>query len=139
MGDYWSKGMRTYQGLMSHNFPNLFHIGFTQTGYTPNFTYMGANQSTHIAAVIADANAKGIKSMEPTKEAEADYVALVSAPNAMTDYLKGCTPGYYNAEGGTENNAGFLQGHYPEGGLKFYEMLAQWRADGKFEGLTVRR
>ena len=139
LGDYWSKGMRTYQGLMSHNFPNCFHIGFTQTGYTPNFTYMGANQSRHIAAVIADANAKGIKSLEPTKEAEADYVALVSAPNAMTDYLASCTPGYYNAEGGTENNAGFLQGHYPEGGMKFYEMLAQWRAAGKFEGLTVRR
>ena len=139
LADYWSKGMRTYHGMLSHNFPNLFHVGFTQTGYTPNFTYMGDNQSRHIAAVIADANAKGIKSMEPTMEAEADYVARVTAPNAMTDYLAACTPGYYNAEGGSANNAGFLQGHWPEGGLKFYEMLAQWRADDKYEGLTLRR
>lgn len=139
LGDYWSKGMRTYHGLLSHNFPNLFHVGFTQTGYTPNFTYMGDNQSRHIAAVIADANAKGIKSIEPTREAEETYLARVLAPNAMTNYLQSCTPGYYNAEGGSENNAGFLQGHWPEGGLKFYKMLEQWRKDGRYEGLIVRR
>jgi hypothetical protein len=33
---------------------------------------------------------------------------------------------------------GFLQGHYPEGGLKFYEMLAEWRARGDYAGLVVR-
>ncbi len=139
LGDYWANGMRTYQGLFSYGFPNCFHLGFTQTGYAPNFTYMADQQSYHIAKVIADANAKGIKSMETTKDAEADYVALVTAPNAMTDYLKSCTPGYYNAEGGSKNNSGFLQGHYPEGALKFYKMLAQWRADGRFEGLTLHR
>jgi len=139
LGDYWAKGMRTYQGMLAHGFPNCFHVGFTQTGYTPNFTYMGDQQSRHIAAVIAEANAAGIKSMEATREAEARYVETVSAPNAMTDYLKSCTPGYYNAEGGSENNAGFLQGHWPEGALKFYQMLAEWRANGKYEGLTIRR
>jgi cyclohexanone monooxygenase len=138
LGEYWSGGMRTYHGLLAHGFPNCIHLGFTQTGYQPNFTYMADQQSRHIVAMIADANAKGIKSLEPTKEAEADYVALVSAPNAMTDYLNSCTPGYYNAEGGAKNNSGFLQGHYPDGALKFYEMLGQWRADGRFEGLTVR-
>lgn len=139
LSQHWSNGMRTLHGLLSHGFPNCFHIGFTQTGYTPNFTYMGDNQSQHIAAVIQDANAKGIKAMEPTKEAEEDYLSLVLAPNAMTEYLKGCTPGYYNAEGGSKNNAGFLQGHWPEGGRRFYEMLAQWRADGNYQGMSLRR
>lgn len=138
LSDYWSEGMRTFHGLLSHGFPNCFHVGFTQTGYAPNFTYMADKQSRHVAAVIADANARGIKAMEPTSTAEADYVAKVTAPNAMTDYLKSCTPGYYNAEGGMTNNAGFLQGHWPDGGLKFYEMLDRWRAEGKYEGLTLR-
>ena len=57
----------------------------------------------------------------------------------MTDYLASCTPGYYNAEGSAKSeNDGFLQGHYPEGGLRFYEMLAEWRAKGDYAGLTVR-
>jgi len=138
LGDYWSNGMRTYQGLMSHGFPNVFHMGFTQTGYTPNFTYMLNNQSLHIAAVLADANARGYKALEPTQQAEEEWLALVTAPNQMTDYLANCTPGYYNAEGTAKrNNDGFLQGHYPEGGLRFYEMLAEWRADGEYAGLQV--
>tara|TARA_A100001037_G_C14851141_1_gene500890 strand:+ start:169 stop:342 length:174 start_codon:yes stop_codon:yes gene_type:complete len=57
----------------------------------------------------------------------------------MTEYLKNCTPGYYNAEGNAKSNSdGFLQGHYPEGGLRFYEMLAKWREAGDFAGLIVR-
>lgn len=139
LGDHWADGMRTYQGLMSHGFPNCYHMGFTQTGYTPNFTYMLENQSRHLAAMFVDAKARGYTALEPTAEAEADWLALVSAPNQMTDYLKACTPGYYNAEGNAKSNSdGFLQGHYPEGGLRFYEMLAEWRAQGDYDGLTVR-
>jgi cation diffusion facilitator CzcD-associated flavoprotein CzcO len=139
LGEHWANGMRTYQGLMSHGFPNCYHMGFTQTGYTPNFTYMLENQSRHLAEMITDANARGYTSLEPTQKAEEDYLALVSAPNHMTEYLANCTPGYYNAEGNAKSNSdGFLQGHYPEGGLRFYEMLAEWRAAGDFAGLTVR-
>ncbi|MDA0823836.1 MAG: hypothetical protein O3C28_15660 [Proteobacteria bacterium] len=89
--------------------------------------------------MLVDARARGYTSLEPTRQAEADWLALVSAPNQMTDYLKACTPGYYNAEGNAKSNSdGFLQGHYPEGGLRFYEMLAEWRAKGDYVGLKVR-
>jgi cyclohexanone monooxygenase len=139
LGEYWKNGMRTYHGLMSHGFPNLHHMGFTQTGYTPNFTYQLDKQAQHLAKVFTDLQARGHVAIEPTRKAEEDYLALVMAPNAMTDYLASCTPGYYNAEGSAKaSNDGFLQGHYPEGGLAFYEMLAQWRAKGDYAGLTVR-
>ncbi|MGD9603330.1 MAG: flavin-containing monooxygenase [Gammaproteobacteria bacterium] len=139
LGDYWANGMRTHFGLMSHHFPNLYHMGFTQTGYTPNFTYQLDKQAQHLAAVFKEAQARGIRAFEPTRKAEEEYLALVTAPNAMTDYLASCTPGYYNAEGSAKSsNDGFLQGHYPEGGLKFYEMLAEWRAKGDYAGLVVR-
>ena len=139
LGDHWAQGMRTYHGLMSHGFPNLYHMGFTQTGYTPNFTYQLDKQAQHITAVFADVRKRNLKALEPTQQAEQEYLALVTAPNAMTDYLASCTPGYYNAEGSAKrNNDGFLQGHYPEGGLKFYQMLAQWRAKGDYAGLLVR-
>ena len=137
--DHWANGMRTYQGLMSHGFPNCYHMGFTQTGYTPNFTYMLENQSRHLTEMLIEASARGYTALEPTQKSEDDWLALVSAPNHMTEYLKNCTPGYYNAEGNAKSNSdGFLQGHYPEGGLRFYEMLTEWREAGDFAGLTVR-
>jgi cyclohexanone monooxygenase len=138
LGDYWAGGMRTYHGMLSHGFPNCFHMGFTQTGYTPNFTYMLDNQAQHIAAVVAAAKARGLKALEASKQAEDDWVALVNAPNQMTDYLANCTPGYYNAEGTSKGNDGFLQGHYPHGGVRFYEMLGRWREQGEMQGLIVQ-
>ncbi|MCC6707101.1 MAG: NAD(P)/FAD-dependent oxidoreductase [Gammaproteobacteria bacterium] len=139
LGDYWKDGMRTYQGFMAHGFPNCYHMGFTQTGYTPNFTYMLDNQAKHLAKLFVDLKKNGKTAIEPTLEAENAWLKLVMAPNAMTEYLKACTPGYYNAEGESKkDNDGFLQGHYPEGGLKFYQMLAEWRAKGDYAGLSVR-
>jgi cation diffusion facilitator CzcD-associated flavoprotein CzcO len=138
LADHWSHGMRTFHGFLSHGFPNCFHMGFTQTGFSPNFTDMLDQQAQHIAAVLADANVHGAKYLEPTQKAEQDWVSLVNSPDAMTEYLTSCTPGYYNAEGTSKGNDGFLQGLYPEGGLRFYEMLAAWRAKGDREGLTAR-
>jgi cyclohexanone monooxygenase len=113
-------------------------MGFTQTGYTPNFTYMLDNQAQHIAQVVATAKERGLKALEASKHAEDDWVALVNAPNQMTEYLANCTPGYYNAEGTSKGNDGFLQGHYPEGGVRFYEMLARWREQSEMQGLILR-
>jgi len=76
--------------------------------------------------------------LEATKQAEQDWLTLVTAPNQMTDYLASCTPGYYNAEGDAKgNDDGFLQGHYPHGGLQFYKMLAEWRSTGDYDGMII--
>ncbi|MBL6752215.1 MAG: NAD(P)/FAD-dependent oxidoreductase [Nevskia sp.] len=138
LGDHWAQGMRTYHGLLSHGFPNLFHMGFTQTGFSPNFSDNLNRQAEHIAGVLAEVAARGRTSVEATQQAEADWVALVNSPNQMTEYLANCTPGYYNAEGTSKGNDGFLQGQYPGGGVQFYEMLAQWRAKGDLAGLSLR-
>ncbi len=138
LGDYWADGMRTYHGFYSHGFPNCFHMGFTQTGYVPNFTYMLDNQAQHIAAVIAQAKARKLAAVEASQQAEAAWVAEVNAPDMMTDYLASCTPGYYNGEGTARGNDGFLQGHYSGGGVAFYALLRDWRAQGDLAGLTVK-
>jgi len=138
LADHWSKGMRTYHGFYSHGFPNCFHMGFTQTGFVPNFTYMLDNQAQHITGVIEDANARNLKSVEASAEAEAAWVAKVNAPDMMTDYLSSCTPGYYNGEGQPDGSDGFLQGHYSEGGVAFYAMLREWREKGDMSGLLAK-
>lgn len=137
LSDAWAQGMRTYHGFLSHGFPNCFHMGLTQTGFAPNFTYMLEGQANHIAQLIKQVNMRNAKSIEPTVEAEAEWVKLVNRPTTMTRYQDACTPGYYNGEG-TNQGQGFLQANYPAGAVPFYQMLARWREQGDFEGLIVK-
>jgi cation diffusion facilitator CzcD-associated flavoprotein CzcO len=136
LSDYWANGMKTHHGFLSHGFPNLFHMGLTQTGLAPNFTYMLDGQANHIAHIVNEVKAREGRSVEPTKEAEAEWVKIVNGPSNMTDYLNTCTPGYYNGEG-QNSHQGFLDSQYPEGAVRFYEMLARWREKGEFEGLVI--
>ena len=138
LADYWADGMRTFHGFYSHGFPNCFHMGFTQTGFVPNFTYMLDNQAQHIVGVIEEAATRDLKSVEASVEAEADWVVTVNAPDVMTDYLSSCTPGYYNGEGQAGTSEGFLQGHFSGGGVAFYELLREWREQGDMDGLILK-
>ena len=137
LADAWADGMRTFHGFLSCGFPNCFHMGLTQTGLTANFTYMLDNQAQHVSQLITLVNRRNAKSIEPTPEAEAEWVEIVTGPNMMTKYQNACTPGYYNGEG-TNEGQGFLQTVYPKGALAFYDMLAEWREKGDFEGLIVK-
>ncbi|MGH7966825.1 MAG: monooxygenase, partial [Candidatus Binatia bacterium] len=136
LSDYWTKGMRTFHGFLSHGFPNCFHMGLTQTGLSPSFVYIADGQATHVVHLITQVNARNVKSIEPTPEAEAEWVELVSRPTALTAYQNACTPGYYNGEG--KNVMGIFQIGYPNGGPAFFRMLAEWREQGDFEGLIVK-
>ena len=93
-------------------------------------------QATHIAHIITQVDERKAKAAEPTPEAEAEWVKLVTGPTFMTAYQDVCTPGYYNGEGKREGQ-GFLESQYPEGAVPFYDMLARWREQGDFEGLIV--
>ena len=137
LAEAWQGGMRTYHGFLSYGFPNCFHMGLTQTGLTANFTYMLDNQARHVSQLITLVNKRNAKSIEPTPEAEDEWVRLVNGPNMMTKYQTVCTPGYYNGEG-TNEGQGFLQAVYPHGALAFYDMLAKWRERGDFAGLIVK-
>jgi cyclohexanone monooxygenase len=99
LSEYWANGMRTHHGFLSNGFPNLFHMGLTQTGLAPNFTYMLDGQATHIAHVVTEVRGREGRSIEPTPEAEAEWVKIVTAPSYITEYQNTCTPGYYNGEG----------------------------------------
>jgi cyclohexanone monooxygenase len=111
-------------------------MGLTQTGLTANFTYMLNKQAHHVAQLITLVNSRDAKSIEPTPEAEAEWVQTVNSPNPMTNYQSVCTPGYYNGEG--KGEGGFLQAVYPKGALAFFDLLARWREEGNFEGLIVK-
>ena len=85
--DKWAAGPRTYLGLGSAGFPNLFFI--TGPGSPSVLTNMIVSIEQHvdwIAACIARLSKGNIRSIEANREAEDAWVAHVNAVAGMTLY-----------------------------------------------------
>ncbi|MCC0042712.1 MAG: hypothetical protein H6880_11105 [Rhodobiaceae bacterium] len=138
LSEHWSAGMSTLHGFLTHDFPNCLHMGLTQSGRAFHYTCAVNGQSRHVAYLVKSVIERGAKSIEPTVEAEQDYVALVSAPGPMRKCQDGRTPGYYNVEGKSSGD-GFLDNQYPEGAVPFFRMLQAWRDEGDLAGMNIRQ
>ncbi|MBX9639005.1 MAG: NAD(P)/FAD-dependent oxidoreductase [Mycobacteriaceae bacterium] len=136
--DAWSDGVRTFQGLCAHGFPNCFIQSIAQAGLTVNFPYLLDIQATHTAWIIAWASQHDVDEVEASAAAEAAWVETVVQRSAATaERAKTCTPGYYNREG--KADAKTRQGSFFFGGpTEYADLLAAWRADGGLAGLEVR-
>ncbi|WP_327100653.1 NAD(P)/FAD-dependent oxidoreductase [Nocardia vinacea] len=135
--DHWGKGFRTLHGVMAHGFPNHFATGFIQGGVTAATTLMFEQQADHIAYIIKEAQHRSATIVEPTAEAEAEWVRTIRA-NAFDNstFVMECTPGYYNAEG-EPNGRSFLGDPFWGGFYVLEELLQAWRDAGDLRGLTL--
>lgn len=134
---HWAKGMSTFQGFLTRDFPNCFHLGLTQTGVAFNYSYTAGGQAEHVAYLISQVIRRGASSIEAEASAEAEYQRLVRVPGPMRKYQETCTPGYYNVEGKNDGES-FIDNHYPEGPVPFFRMLAAWREQGDLSGVIVK-
>lgn len=136
--DYWADGMKTLHGFYSSGFPNCFHMGITQNALTANFPHMLEEQAQHIAELIQHAKSQEARCIEPTAEAEAEWVATIKlkAINNL-HYLQDCTPGYYNNEGKPDAGKGLAGEQYGGGPVEFHDLIRKWRADGKLKGVKL--
>jgi cation diffusion facilitator CzcD-associated flavoprotein CzcO len=133
--EHWANGTRTLHGFYSHGFPNCFHLGILQNALTPNFPHMLDEQVRHIAEVIRQAEQRQAQVIEPTAEAEAEWVQTVrDTPNAGTRFYMECTPGYYNGEGRL-GGLGLFSELYGAGPVVFFDLVRDWRISGGMKGL----
>jgi len=138
LGEKWGRQVATFHGFCSHGFPNLFHMGGVQSGVSPNFTELYNEQSRHVAYVIGAAEAAGARTVEPTAEAEAEWVAVITASaGSRAEFQESCTPGYYNNEGRPGEGPGWFGGNYGGGAPAFFRLLREWRDAGTLEGLVL--
>ena len=89
LADKWTAGPRTYLGLMTAGFPNLFMI--TGPGSPSVLSNMIVSIEQHvdwIADWLAHARADGCTAIEPTQEAEDGWVAHVDEVAHRTLYPK---------------------------------------------------
>jgi cation diffusion facilitator CzcD-associated flavoprotein CzcO len=138
LSEHWKRGPRTLHGLFSNGFPNLFFMGQMHSGLTVNQTHMLDLQAQHISALLKLARQRGIRTLEPTADAEARWVDTIiekAAPHQA--FWEACTPGYYNNEGRPQAGAGFFGEVYAGGPVEFYQLLENWRADGGMSGLAT--
>lgn len=133
----WSNGAETLHGLLSRGFPNCFIVSNVQSGFSANFPHMINEQSKHIAYVIKEAQARQARTVEPSQAAEEAWVDTIVKLSVMREnFLKECTPGYYNNEGKVEL-MNKKNSSYGAGPVAFAKVLEDWRAEGSLKGLEL--
>jgi cyclohexanone monooxygenase len=134
----FATGVRTMHGMHSHGFPNCFIMGPQQSGFTVNFPHMLDEQARHIAYIVRHALDNEVASVEVSEEAEQQWVDTILSVAVMgREFLKECTPGYYNNEGMVSELA-VQNGFYGGGSVAFFRLLEEWRAEGSLRGLEQR-
>ncbi len=139
ISQHWGDGLRTLHGLTSHGFPNCFFLGRSQSALTVSVPMALNEQAKHVTYMITEARSRGYNIVEPTADAEGDYVKLIRSLARMGErFYMECTPGYYNSEGEPGNKHGFFSETYGAGSVKFFELLKGWRDEGSMKGLALR-
>ena len=95
--DKWAAGPLNYLGLMTQGFPNMFHVA--GAGSTSAFTAVTVSIEHHINWIgdcLAWLKAQGKLSIEPTLQAESDWVAHVTKVAEGTVMLS-CNSWYLGA------------------------------------------
>jgi cyclohexanone monooxygenase len=140
LSEHWAEGMRTFQGMQVHGFPNAFLVQLAQgANLISNVPHNFVESGRTIAMLVAHALQHGHEEIEVTQEAEDAWMdLLLTAPTGGVIGSADCTPGYYNNEGHPDgrNREWFLG--YPAGAMAFFQHLGRWRASGDWEGLTFR-
>jgi cyclohexanone monooxygenase len=139
LSEKWGDGLRTYHGLFSEGFPNIFFLGLTQTGSTISVPHMLQEQADHIAFIVRQGLDREIHSFEATTEAEDAWQEVLAGYNELRrPFQEACTPGYFNAEGKPTDRRSAIGSGIFQPSTQFFQWLAEWREAGEFAGLTLR-
>jgi cyclohexanone monooxygenase len=135
---HWNDGAETLHGIMTHKFPNMYFTGYIQGGLNASTTEQFNRQVEHVAYIVDECRKRGVDTAEPTQEAQDAYVRHFREIEINTSALiRECTPSYYSNEGDAKPKWLLLRG-YGHGWNAFMKLLADWRADGRLEGLELR-
>ncbi|MBS0642691.1 MAG: NAD(P)/FAD-dependent oxidoreductase [Proteobacteria bacterium] len=138
--DRWKDGAETLHSIFTRGFPNCFVLSTRQSGQSANFQHMLDEKAKHIAFILGEVEARGIRTLEPTAEAEAAWVDnVVKLAIGRRAFLSECTPGYYNNEGGELDMRIAKNNQYWRGPVQFVRILERWRKDGSLPGLELTR
>jgi cation diffusion facilitator CzcD-associated flavoprotein CzcO len=145
MYENWKGSYKTFHGVMTHGFPNLYIIGLNQGGLNSSLTVNFEEQARHIAYIIRSARDRKAVVIEPRKAAQDSYVRHIrDTAIDRTEWIRACTPSYFNNEGqpdvdenGNEKYRFYLGETYGPGWDAFMSLLQNWREQGDLAGLVL--
>lgn len=138
LSEKWAHGLVTYHGLFSHGFPNIFFLGLTQTGSTISIPHMLQEQVDQATFVINHCLQGCYTVVEAAEEAEAEWQEVIAEKNELRrPFQDACTPGYFNAEGRSEDRRSAIGSGIFSPSTEFFRMWEEWRCNGNFEGLSI--
>jgi cation diffusion facilitator CzcD-associated flavoprotein CzcO len=129
----WSKAVSTLHGIYTRGFPNLFFVaGYRQSGPTLNFPFCMDEQARHAAAVVGRMLEDGVKVMEVSQGAEDRWCqTIVEKSKVNLDYVRECTPSFYNGEGQLQELGKLIiTTAYGGGPFEYFDILKDWRERG---------
>lgn len=136
---HWSEGPVTLHGTMTHGFPNQFYIGYIQGGLNASVTEQFGEQGRHIAYIISESLKRGAVAVEPSRQAQDEYVRRFRELEIdFSEFQRQCPPGYFNNEGEDRPKWALFRG-YGLGWDAFQQLVGDWRASGDMQGLMIEK
>ncbi|KAL5366690.1 hypothetical protein BJX96DRAFT_180960 [Aspergillus floccosus] len=147
MSEEWAQnGPATVHGILDQRFPNLFLCGPSQSSISGSFTYVLDELAKHCAYIVAEAERRADGkpcAIAATAEGSEPWGQQILMRALPLTAVAGCTPGYYNLEGGMarlppEKQLALARGA-PWGSDigEFTQVLDAWRAEGGLCGMEV--
>lgn len=134
---HWADGPKTLHGTMTHGFPNQFYVGYIQGGLNASVTEQFGEQGRHSAYIISEALKRGACVVEPTEEAQDEYVRRFHEIEVdISAFQSLCPPSYFNNEGDAHAKWALFRG-WGHGWESFQKMLEDWRRRGDLAGLVL--
>jgi cation diffusion facilitator CzcD-associated flavoprotein CzcO len=134
----WADDCRTLHGMTTHGFPNQFFTGFIQGGLNSSTTETFNKQGKHIAYIIQQALARGATCVEPSLEAQDEWVKTIrSMAFDISAFIRECPPSYFNNEGDERKGRWYLGETYGYGWDAFQKLMQDWRDQGGLQGLVL--
>ncbi len=101
-GKWGDEGVRTFLGLHSHGFPNLFIMSGPQSGGGQfNFTRTMEGQTEYVAWLLQTSRERGNCVIDVAKDAEIAYAQHCREADIRTQPFRDCLS-YYNGDGNAE-------------------------------------
>ena len=139
----WQDGVVSLHGMTTRGFPNLFVMPAPaqQAVITYNYTHPTVIGAEHIAATISMLAERGVACFEVEQAAEDAWTESILATHQdNSSFQSRCTPSRLNFNGDL-TKVKPKNSHYG-GGLgdlfAYQDLLAEWRADGRFAGWELR-
>lgn len=130
LSEAWAEGPNTLHGVMTDGFPNLLMISTVQGGQSVNFLYTITETAEHVAWIINHCVTSGVATIEPTGDAEAEWLnAILDGIEQTWRYQATCTPGYLNNEGQGDFTSAKAAA-YMKSALEYADILEGWRSGG---------